>query len=497
MYYRNRENVENLRVRANNCFIALDSFSLEDLKNTALNYYACSSVLRNIILQEISNFEELIDFLKRILVYEVKILERELVVATNETKISNLEKEIATLLPKLVLNDVTFDESLKKEIDLKTQEMNHLKSDNESSRMVIENMKSAFTSYHVPEGMTSLSVGTYISSSIEVDTSILESSLNYVKYVRDSFKREAYDPYITSDLTEFFEGYAYQIDIAYKKVLDCLDRLYLNIETYINDSNAVERALYKKLRVGSLRNSDIAVIINKLPDLEDYNMAFEHLMEHANYNLKKEKKISMDKSSKVNKEKALEESIEESGGLGHREAVVAAATYLSENEKVPYFHGGSSNKEGLNEDWGKDMKISTRGSKEQPNGSYAPYGLDAKGFIEWALNNGGYHISIKDIDSLVPLGEKLKFSSKNLCSKDVQAGDLLYKKGKHVAIITDIDKHENKIKIALEKNPEEGMVVIKSDIDDFVDNNDYDAIILMEKYYQDENNYREGINNEN
>ena len=93
-------------------------------------------------------------------------------------------------------------------------------------------MKSAFTSYHVPEGMTSLSVGTYISSSIEVDTSILESSLNYVKYVRDSFKREAYDPYITSDLTEFFEGYAYQIDIAYKKVLDCLDRLYLNIERY-------------------------------------------------------------------------------------------------------------------------------------------------------------------------------------------------------------------------------------------------------------------------
>ena len=123
MYYRNRENVENLRVRANNCFIALDSFSLEDLKNTALNYYACSSVLRNIILQEISNFEELIDFLKRILVYEVKILERELVVATNETKISNLEKEIATLLPKLVLNDVTFDDSLKKEIDLKTQEI--------------------------------------------------------------------------------------------------------------------------------------------------------------------------------------------------------------------------------------------------------------------------------------------------------------------------------------------------------------------------------------
>ncbi len=490
MYVKDRQIVENLRVKANNCYISLNEFTLSDLKDSVLSRNVCTSVLRNIIFQEIANFDELINFLKRILIYQVKILEREQQLIEKDLQVDLLEQEIAELLPKLVVmesNGGLFDEELKIQIDQKTAEANNLKQEVASERTIIENMKSAFTSYRVPDGVTQLSYGTPLYSVIEIDTTTLESVRSYVKYVANKFKVEAYDPYVNSDLTEYFEGYIYQVDEAYNRVLDCLNRIYKAIDSYINECLAIEYALSGHMRKGNIENSVVATILAHLPDLESYSLTFANTISLATHNLQKEKKVSLDEKTKENQDRELEESIEASGGLGSREAVVAVATQLSEKSDVPYFYGGKSKNKGFNNDWGSDQRIMVDGSEDQPKGSIAPYGLDAIGFIEWALNNGGFNTHFAEDkldDELGQLGDVLKYNVTNLNKEVVKAGDLLYKDRNHLAIITDIDHDEKNIKVAEERSAKDGMVVIETSIANFVDENDFNSIILMEKYYE-------------
>lgn len=501
MYIKNREVVENLRIKANNCYIALDDYDLSDLKDSVLNCYTCSSILRNIILQEIGNIDELIDFLKRILIYQVKILEREQDVLEKDLHLETLEKELAddiALEANLEASGtLNLDVTIKEKIEEETIQINQLKQDIASSHIIIENMKSAFTTYRVPEGNTRIPYTINYYTSLEIDTATLESARNFVKYMSDKFKRDARDVYVNSDLTEFFEGYAYQTDRAYDKVLSCFRRMDSCLELYINDSSAIERALAMHIKPSVIRNSSILAILNKLPDLEEYNTSYTRIMNVANHNLQREKNISLDSSTKENKNQKLRMTIDKSGGVGHREAVVAAATYLAELGNVPYFYGGKSKALGVNSDWGSAQKIEAKGSKEQPNGSFHPYGLDATGFVEWSLNNGGYNASLDNVSSLKPLGDVLKFTKKNLLSAFVKAGDLLYAGKNHMAIITNIDKDKETITVAEERNLKEGLVVTKENLEDFIHHNHYDGIVLMEDYYSNKDNFKVGETSEN
>ncbi len=496
MYIKNRQIVENLRIKANNCYIALDDYDLSDLKDIVLNCYTCSSILRNIILQEISNIDELIDFLKRILIYQIKILEREQDVLEKDLRLETLEKTLAedmALAANLEANGaIELDVTIQGKIKEETTQVNQLKQDISSSHIIIENMKSAFTTYRVPEGNKRIPYTINYYTTLEVDTLSLESARNFVKYMEDKFKREARDVYINSDLTELFEGYAYQTDRAYDEVLSCFKRMDSSLELYINDSTSLERALALHIKPSVIHSSAILTILNKLPDLDEYNASYTRLMNVANHNLQREKNISLDSSTKENKNKKLRMTIDKSGGVGHREAVVAAATYLAELGNVPYFFGGKSKELGVNSDWGSAQKIEAKGSKDQPNGSFHPYGLDATGFVEWSLNNGGYNASLDNVSSLKPLGDVLKFTKKNLLSAFVKAGDLLYAGKNHMAIITNIDKDKETITVAEERNLKEGLVVTKENMEDFVHNHRYDGIVLMEDYYSNKDNFKVG-----
>ncbi len=494
MHYKNRQIVENFRIKANNCYLSLGEYSLNDLKESVINRYNCNSVLKDIVLQEISNIETLIDYLKRDLIYQIKVLEKEQELVDKEMQADDLEKNIVTLtqnLAETVDSNVALE--MKKQIDVKTKQLNHLKQETLSLKTIIENMKSAFTSYRIPDINTKLAHNVMYYGPLEVDLDVLESNLSFVKYMGDKFKTEAYNPYIDSDLTEFFEGYGYLVDDAYRLVIDCFKRLYDNLDIYINDCISLENTLIHKLKPSAIQNNDIVVTLNNLPDLESLNLTFSRIIDKANNYLEKEKKSNMDTNNIDNKNKDLNRQIAKSGGLGRREAVVAAATYLSEKVKIPYFYGGRSKDKGFNPDWMTHQKIFKSGSKEQPTGSFQLYGLDNTGFIEWSLNNGGYDVDITDEKQLKPLGETKKFNKKNLKSDAVKAGDILYKSSKNIAIITNINKKKNTIKVASLKNAKEGMVVMKQTIDKFVEENDYDEIILMEKYY----NQKEDISKEN
>lgn len=499
MFYKSRQIVENFRIKANNCYLSLDDYSLSDLKDTILSRGLCNSVLRNIVLQEIDNFDALMKFLKSILFYQVKVLEEDVKRVQKDNELENIEKEIIKLTEQLANNalDVTMLEQIKVQLNLKIEEQKRLKQEVESSKTIIENMKNAFTSYRLPDCYTQLSNSTNLYDVLEVDTTVLDSSRNFIKYISDKFKREAYDIYINSDLTEYFEGYAYQTDKAYQEVLECFKRIYHNLDIYINDAKGIENALSKKAKPGIILNNDIIVLLNKLPDLDENNLNFTHLMDKANNTLDKEKQYNSNPETFENKNQELNNSIAQNGGIYHREAVVAAATYLSEKENVPYFWGGKSQELGLNIDWGHMEKVFAKGNKNQPKGTFHLYGLDTAGFIEWTLNNGGYETKVKDIKSLATLGDKIKFSKKNLKDDKVKAGDLLYKDKESLAIITSIDKANNKIKIAEEKNPREGMVVTEMSIDEFADCKPFDEIVLMENYYQDQKNFKDGGTYEN
>lgn len=499
MYYKDRQIIENFRIKANNCYVELDKYSLSSVKEYVLNPYICNSALKNIVLEEVDNIERLIDFLKRILLYQSKIIEKDQERFQKEERVDLLETEIANLIPQLVAEEsstmminTSLSNSVKSTIEMKTKEKNNLLQEIDSLKIIVENMKSAFTSYQVPDLTTDVgrNLGGY--GILEVDLTILDDCKRFIKYISNKFKSEAYDVYINSDLTEYFEGYAHQTDTGYRKVIECFRRLYIALDNYINDLVIIERSLTKQSGTGMIHNSDVATLLLNLESLEEFNISFSNIMDKANNILENEKEYNMSKDNKANKNIELDNQIMASGGLGRREAVARAATYLSEKENVPFFFGGKSNTKGFNKDWGTEQKVFIEGSKDQPNGSYHPYGLDSSGFIAWALTNGGYSINDANENAVTPLGEARKYTKKNLSNHNVKAGDLLYKVGENVAIITEIDHKNNKIKVALEKDAQTGMNVISSKIDEFFANNKYDQIILMEKYYADKDNMTNG-----
>ncbi len=209
-------------------------------------------------------------------------------------------------------------------------------------------------------------------------------------------------------------------------------------------------------------------------------------------NLKKEfeRKISKLKPGSVEyRNTVLQYRIDVSGGLGTRGAVVAAATYLSEEENIPYFWGGKYSKVGVNGEWNTQKPIPSSGSNIQFEGVNWPYGLDCSGFVSWAIINGGFKMEVSYtgayLDYIKP--NIYTFNTQNLKSGKIKAGDLLYRNG-HIAIITDLDLSKGTIKVAEEKGAEEGMVVTNTTIEDFVKKTNFNDIYSMEEYYNNQDN---------
>lgn len=209
-------------------------------------------------------------------------------------------------------------------------------------------------------------------------------------------------------------------------------------------------------------------------------------------NLKKEfeRKISKLKPGSVEyRNTVLQYRIDVSGGLGTRGAVVAAATYLSEEENIPYFWGGKYSEVGVNGEWNTQKPIPSSGSNIQFEGVNWPYGLDCSGFVSWAIINGGFKMEVSYtgayLDYIKP--NIYTFNTQNLKSGKIKAGDLLYRNG-HIAIITDLDLSKGTIKVAEEKNAEYGMVVTNTTIEDFVKKTNFNDIYSMEEYYNNQDN---------
>lgn len=193
---------------------------------------------------------------------------------------------------------------------------------------------------------------------------------------------------------------------------------------------------------------------------------------------------SLEPSSVEYRNAILQYRIDISGGIGTRGAVVAAATYLSEEEEIPYFWGGKYSGKGINAKWNTQQPIPSAGSDIQFEGANWPYGLDCSGFVTWSIINGGYQMNVSYtgayLDYIKPI--TYTFNVDNLKSGKIKAGDLLYRDG-HIAIITELDHLKGTIKVAEEKGAKYGMVVTNTTIDDFVNTNKYSDIYSMEEYY--------------
>lgn len=214
------------------------------------------------------------------------------------------------------------------------------------------------------------------------------------------------------------------------------------------------------------------------------------LMQENNLKKEFERKISKLKPGSVEyRNTVLQYRIDASGGLGTRGAVVAAATYLSEEENIPYFWGGKYSKVGVNGEWNTQKPIPSSGSNIQFEGVNWPYGLDCSGFVSWAIINGGFKMEVSYtgayLDYIKP--NIYIFNTQNLKSGKIKAGDLLYRNG-HIAIITDLDLSKGTIKVAEEKNVEYGMVVTTTTIEDFVKEANFNDIYSMEEYYNNQDN---------
>ena len=300
MYIRNKTSIENLRVKANNCYVVLDEFSLDSIKESVLNRYVCNSILRNIVTNEVNNFNNLLDYLKSVLLYQVKIIEKEQEKFNYEEDYESTTKEITSLEEQnaLLINQGLNNAQVETLLLSKKSDSERLMNKINLLSVEIENMKSSFTSYHIPDIVTTIPLSSAYYECLEIDLNNLDSDLNYVKYVYDKFNSSAKEPYIDSDITEYFEGYAFKTDEVYDLVLSCLNRIYNAFHYYINDCTGLEKRLSKQSKPGIVSNMELDIFLKHMPDLSEFNNKITRLIDTANSILDKEHKISEQNISK-------------------------------------------------------------------------------------------------------------------------------------------------------------------------------------------------------
>ena len=326
MYIRNKTNIENLRVKANNCYIILDEFSLDSVRDSILNRYVCSSILRNIITNEINNFNTLRDYLKSILFYQVKVIEKEQEKFNYEQEYERVNRELADLEEQRIvyLSQGIENPQIETLIFNKRQEANHLSNEIGNLSIVIENMKTSFTTYRTPTITTSIPLSSAYFENIEVDLNHLDSNRNYVKFLYDKFNSDAKEPYVDSDITEYFEGYAFHTDKVYDLVLESLNRIYNAFDYYINDCSNLEKSLSKQIKPGMISNSELITLLHSMPDLVEYNNKINTLLDKANATLEKEHDVSEIENEKAVKKEAedtKEEKVKETKKTERKETV--------------------------------------------------------------------------------------------------------------------------------------------------------------------------------
>ena len=201
----------------------------------------------------------------------------------------------------------------------------------------------------------------------------------------------------------------------------------------------------------------------------------------------------------------LDYRINQSGGYGTRESVVASAKYLSEEYTVngnnlPYFWGGKRLEKGVDESWGSLKTIAGSGTSDQPLGQQFPYGLDCSGFVSWTLYNSGYDIDVYYSDGIVSHcfskgGIDHQLDNNIFNDVEIKAGDIIYRDigdDDHIGIITDCDYDNNTITFA-EENGSKGLISNKLSFEEFKDkyinsNLKFTGIISMENYYSNVDN---------
>lgn len=176
-----------------------------------------------------------------------------------------------------------------------------------------------------------------------------------------------------------------------------------------------------------------------------------------------------------------------SAGLGTREAVVAAARYLTAESgvKIPYWFGGKSGIKGYNPEWGCGKAITDRvGTALQPPGSVHPYGLDCSGFVSWSIYNAGYKSSTIKHSSAGQKGftnELYALNSTNLAK--AKPGDLVWNEG-HIGILLSVNPSKCEYSVAEAQGAKTGVLVTNNSC--YIKR--FSHIVLMDSYYNNTNN---------
>lgn len=210
-------------------------------------------------------------------------------------------------------------------------------------------------------------------------------------------------------------------------------------------------------------------------------------------------------------------------GKGKRAGVVAAARFLSlefpyrigyflengrlENyDKIHYVDGeGRYYHEGLylSKNKFKDIKSSYSGPAIwgcpmmeylDDSSGLRNNGLDCSGFVTWAMKNGGFDPG--DIGSggyskgsardLTWIGDFKPITKELLTNKKIKAGDLASVPG-HVAMIVGVD--DTHVYVAEEFFHSKGLTVLTFTYDEFVYNDYFTHVVLMDDYYKEDGNY--------
>ncbi len=156
-----------------------------------------------------------------------------------------------------------------------------------------------------------------------------------------------------------------------------------------------------------------------------------------------------------------------------------------------YYHKGLY----LNESKYKNISKSKYGPKiwgcplySVPDSGESENGLDCSGFVSWVLKNAGFNpgdigAGITSKNNLTDLGNMKKLTSSLAKSKTIKVGDLLHNNwnGGHIAIIIGIDKKYYYVAQSIWFD-EGGVTITKYKKDEL--NDDFDEVILMDKYYK-------------
>lgn len=179
---------------------------------------------------------------------------------------------------------------------------------------------------------------------------------------------------------------------------------------------------------------------------------------------------------------------------------------LNNYDKIHYVDGeGRYYKEGLylSKSKFKDIKASFSGPAiwgcpmtEYLDDRVGPRdnGLDCSGFVTWAMKNGGFDpgdigaggYSKGAAKDLTWIGEFKPITKELLTNKKIKAGDLASVPG-HIAMIVGID--DNHVYVAEEYFHSKGLTVLTFTYDEFVYNDYFTHVVLMDSEYKEDGNY--------